>query len=115
MTETDILYLSISFAGLLSLTAVLRLIGRAASDCPQIGGAARVSALVVMTGFLAIGTGIILLFGAILPELGGNTVQVLYLAVGFCALSLGLGFYAAATMLRDIVQSAPKPDMPQFS
>lgn len=68
-----------------------------------------------MTGFVAIGTGVIALFGAVLPFLGDDTRQALYGAVGFCALALGIGFYNAATMLRDFLRDAPKPDEPQFS
>lgn len=39
---TDMLYLGISFTGLLALAIVLHAIGKAASECPKMGGAAKV-------------------------------------------------------------------------
>ena len=109
---TDILFLSIAFAGLVSLAVVLVLIGRAAGDCPQIGGAARPATLVVTTGFAAIGTGVILLIAATLPVLMQGLVMGLYVALGLVGIALGIGFYNAAGALRDILDTAPKPVSP---
>jgi len=109
---TDLLYLSIAFAGLASLAAVLVLIGRAASDCPETGGAARVASLVVTTGFSAIGAGVILLIASALPVLMQGRVMGLYVALGLVALVLGVGFYNAASAMREILSAAPKSAKP---
>lgn len=106
---TEILFLSIAFAGLAALATVLIVIGRAAADCPQIGGAARVVTLVVTTGFAAIGAGVILIAASMLPLLALGRATGLYIALGLVGIALGIGFYNAAGMLRDALQAAPKP------
>ncbi len=107
---TDIVYLAAGFTGLAALCVVLVVIGRAAADCPQIGAAARVGTLVVTTGFAAIGAGIIGLIGAALPLLLEGRANGLYIALGCVAIALGIGFYNAATTLREILRSAPRAD-----
>lgn len=106
---TDVLFLSIAFAGLAALGAVLVLIGRAAAECPQTRGAARLGTMVVTTGFSAIGSGVLLIIAAILPILIRGSIDGLYVALGIAAIALGIGFYSAATMLRDILKSAQAP------
>jgi hypothetical protein len=107
---TDIIYLATGFTGLIALCVVLVIIGRAASKCPQIGAAARVGTLVVTTGFAAIGAGVIALIGAALPLLIEGRANGLYIAIGCVAIALGVGFYNAATTLREILRSAPRPE-----
>lgn len=106
---TDIIYLTLGFLGLSALCVILISIGRAAADCPQIGGAARVGTLVVTTGFCAIGVGVIALIGAFLPMLMRGDANGLYLAIGLVSLALGIGFYNAAQILRDLISSARTP------
>ncbi|MEM0988417.1 MAG: hypothetical protein AAGK00_06010 [Pseudomonadota bacterium] len=108
MTET-LIYFAIGLAGLLALCTVLVIIGRAAADCPQIGAAAKVGTLVVTTGFASMGVGMIALIGAALPLLLEGPGSGLYLAIGGIAIALGIGFYTAAGILRDILASAPRP------
>ncbi|MEM9138545.1 MAG: hypothetical protein AAGB15_01820 [Pseudomonadota bacterium] len=108
---TDLIYLGGGFAALLALCVVLVVIGRAAAECPQLAGAAKVGTLVITTGFAAIGTGIIALIGAALPFLMTGQVNGLYLALGMVSIALGIGFYNAATTLRDLLRAArPMPD-----
>lgn len=109
---TQVAFLTLGFTGLLALAAVLVVIGRAAAACPQIGAAARVGTLVITTGFLALGAGAIAIIGAFLPVLVAGEVNGLYLALGFLALALGLGFSTAAVRLRDILNAAPRPPVP---
>lgn len=103
---TDLVYLGTGFAGLAVLCIVLIVIGRAAASCPEIGAAARVSTLVVVTGFCAVGTGVIALIGAALPYLASARGDGLYLATGCLAIALGIGFYNAASTLRDLLAAA---------
>ena len=107
---TDVLFLSIAFGDLVLLAIVLVLVGRAAGDCPQIGGAARVATLVVTTGFAAIGTGVVLLIASTLPVLMQGEIMGLYVALGLVGIALGIGFYSAASALRDLLKTAPRPD-----
>jgi hypothetical protein len=107
---TDILFLLLAFAGLAILAGVLVVIGRAAAECPQLGGAARVATLVVTTGFAALGAGAIMLIAAVLPALSSSWMMGLYFALGIASIALGIGFYNAASMLREILKSAPRPE-----
>ena len=109
---TDMLYFSLGFAGLAALSVVLVIIGRAAAACPQIGASAKVGTLVITTGFVALGVGAIAIIGAFLPLLVEGRASGLYLALGFLALALGLGFSTAAVRLRDILNAAPQPTAP---
>ncbi|MEM7060589.1 MAG: hypothetical protein AAF557_23665 [Pseudomonadota bacterium] len=106
---TDLIFLGLGFAGLIALCVVLVVIGRAASDCPQIAAAARVGTIVVTTGFAAIGAGLIALIATALPFLVEQQYNGLYLALGLTAIALGLGFYSAATTLRDVLNAARPP------
>ena len=108
---TDTIYFSFGIAGLAALALVLVIIGRAAAACPQIGASAKVGTLVITTGFLALGVGAIALIGAFLPLLTEGRASGLYLALGFLSLALGLGFSNAAVRLRDILNSASKPQI----
>lgn len=105
---TDILYFSIALSGLTALCAVLVVIGRAAAECPQTAGAARLGTWVITAGFAAIGVGIVALVGAILPVLESGRASGLYLATGIVAIVLGIGFYNAAQVLRDLMKEAQK-------
>lgn len=107
---TDQIFLSIGFAGLAALCGVLIVIGRAATECPQIGAAARVGTIVITTGFASIGAGVIALIAALLPVIVTEEYNGLYLALGLAAIALGIGFYSAATTLRDVLKAAqPSP------
>ena len=103
---TDITYLIVSFAGLAALATVLALVGRAAGTCPDSRDAVRVATLVVTTGFAAIGAGVVLIIAAALPVLAAGTATALYVALGISSIVLGIGFYTAATTLRDILKAA---------
>lgn len=102
----DALYLSLAFTGLAALAAVLVLIGRMAQECPETAGAARLGTWVVVTGFAAIGAGVIALIGAALPYVLQGGKSGLYLTLGLVAVALGIGFYNAATTLRDILKTS---------
>lgn len=103
---THVIYFSLAFAGLLAVAAVLVAIGRAAAKCPQTAPAARLATWVVTTGFVSIGTGVVALIGAALPVLRAGEASGLYMALGFAFIALGIGFFLAATNLRDILAAA---------
>lgn len=103
---TDIIYLTVSISGLAALAVVLALVGRAAGTCPDNRDAARVATLVVTTGFAAIGAGVVLIIAAALPVLATGSATALYVALGISAIALGIGFYSAATTLRDILRDS---------
>lgn len=103
---TDLLYLSLAGTGLVALCAVLVVIGRAAAECPQTAGAARLATWVVTAGFAALGVGAIGLVGAILPALARQPDSALYAAVGLVSVLLGIGFAYAAGQLRALLREA---------
>lgn len=103
---TELTFLGLGFAGLIALCAVLLAIGRAAAECPQLQGVARVGTIVITTGFAAIGAGVLALIAAMLPLMMTEQYNGLYLALGIAAIALGIGFYSAATTLRDVLKAA---------
>lgn len=105
---TELLFYPVGLAGLLALCLMLIVIGRAARECPETAAAARLGALIITTGFATIGTGVIALIGAALPIFGSGKAEALPLALGFVSIALGVGFWNAASMLRDILREARK-------
>ncbi|MEO0913630.1 MAG: hypothetical protein AAFY59_11680, partial [Pseudomonadota bacterium] len=63
-------------------------------------------ALTIMTGFAALGFGVIALIAAIFPLLAEGNLSPLYTALGLAAIALGIGFTFAAGQLRDVVRDA---------
>ncbi|MEM8597085.1 MAG: hypothetical protein AAGF76_11530 [Pseudomonadota bacterium] len=106
---TDLIFFAVAIAGLAIVAGILILIGRVAADCPQTVGAARLGTLVVTTGFVAFGAGVVMLIGAALPILSAGAASGLYMAIGLSFIALGIGFQVAASMLREILQAAPRP------
>ena len=108
MTGLVIIYFTIAFCALAGLSAMIFQIGRALADCPATGRAARAGALTIVSAFIAIGTGGILLVagGAITILPVTSSLPGLMLALGVAILCLGLGFTNAVAALRDIVARA---------
>ncbi|MEL6478602.1 MAG: hypothetical protein AAFR17_14830 [Pseudomonadota bacterium] len=103
---TDLIYFSGAILGLAALAAVLVVIGKAAAECPQTAGAARLGTWVVTTGFVTLGFGVVAIIGAFLPMLLEGQANGLYIAAGAASIALGIGFWQAATTLRDILQQS---------
>ncbi|MEM7176565.1 MAG: hypothetical protein AAGD47_07815 [Pseudomonadota bacterium] len=102
-----IFYLT-AFLGLGALCYVLLFVGRAASQCPQSTAAARLASVVVTTGFAAIGAGAIAIVGAALPAVSIANTEPLSMTIGITAIGLGIGFWNAASLLRDLVKEADR-------
>ncbi len=105
-------------AGLITvalLSFMILKIGALMSECPQGEAdntpAARTAAITIATGFAAIGSGGVLLIGAVLPLLADMPELGVAIGLGFAALCLGLGFTQAATTLRTVL-SPPAPETP---
>lgn len=107
------------FAGMITvalLSFMILKIGAMMSDCPQNGPAARTAAITIATGFAAIGSGGVLLIGAVLPLLPKMPEMGVALGLGFAALCLGLGFTQAIATLRAVMSppartaQTPNPD-----
>ena len=95
---------------LATLCLILMKIGTLMATCPVNGPAIRISALTVVTGFGAIGTGGVALIGAILPIIAHSGANALLVTLGLALLCLGLGFTQAMTTLQSVVKTLPKPD-----
>ncbi len=106
MTLFEILYFSLVFTGLGLLCLIVWKVGEAMADCPATGRAARAGALTIMTGFAALGFGVISLIAAIFPLLQEGNLSLLYTALGPAAIALGIGFTFAAGQLRAVVRDA---------
>ncbi|MEM6973484.1 MAG: hypothetical protein AAF577_11825 [Pseudomonadota bacterium] len=102
----DAVYFAVAIVALIALAGVIVVIGRVASDCPQTGAAARLGTWIVTTGFVTLGAGAIALIAAALPSLSIDRMTGLYAASGLMLIALGIGFYIAAAMLRDILATA---------
>ena len=102
-------------AGVLTaLSIMIFRIGDALTECPVTGRAARAGSLTIVTGFVAIGGGAVLIIAAgvfsALPQLGSEAVMA---ALGLSVLCLGLGFTQAIATLRDVVAQAAKQIQPE--
>ena len=109
MTFALLAYFTIAFGVLAALARMILVIGKGMGQCPQTAPVARAGAISIATGFLAIGTGGVLLIGALVPSLsGGQAVLMGTLAcAGLVSLTLGLGFSHALRVLRALVQGRP--------
>ena len=107
MTLLVIIYFTVAFCALAGLSAMIFQIGKALADCPATGRAARTGALTIISAFIAIGTGgILLVAGGAITVLPFASLPGLMLALGIAILCLGLGFTNAVAALRDVVARA---------
>ena len=100
----QVVYLTFAFLGLAALAKVIWTIGEALGDCPVTGPVAKAGALSIVTGFVAIGLGIIALGGAWIVGTDGLGTVTVYSTLGVIGILLGLGFTQAALTLRQLVQ-----------
>ena len=111
-------YVLLAFGALIALCLMILRIGTLLGDCPQTGAAARAGAITIATGFAAIGAGGVILIGSILPLLPQEPLVAFFIALGFAALCLGLGFTHAVGTLRAVIadplRGTSRPDdLPQ--
>ncbi|MEM9787897.1 MAG: hypothetical protein AAF801_15450 [Pseudomonadota bacterium] len=94
---------------LAALSFMIFKIGDALASCPVTGRAARAGALTIVTGFVAIGGGAVLMIAAaVFMNLGSFQFEGMLGALGLSILCLGLGFTQAVATLRDVVAQAAK-------
>jgi len=97
---------AIALAG---LSYMIFQIGHALSDCPTTGRAARAGSLTIVTGFIAIGTGAVMIMAAgVFTTFASIGIEAAFAAIGLSLLGLGLGFTHAIATLRDVVAQAAK-------
>ena len=97
---------AIALAG---LSYMIFKIGDALTECPVTGRAARAGALTIVTGFIAIGTGAVMIMAAgVFMGFAAINVETVLAAIGVSLLGLGLGFTHAIATLRDVVAQAAK-------
>ncbi|MCZ4254559.1 hypothetical protein O4H53_03335 [Sulfitobacter sp. G21635-S1] len=107
-----LIYLLLAFGALAALCIMILRIGAMIGTCPQTGAAARAAAVTIATGFAAIGTGGVILIGALLPLAVSGPVISFLLALGLASLCLGLGFTHAVGTLRAVL-ATPARDNPR--
>ena len=106
MTLYEGLYFGIALSGLGVFCWIIHIMGQALTSCPDTGRAARAGSLVIMTGFAAIGFGVVALIAAFLPRLTLDGAANLYVTPGLAAVALGIGRTMAADQLRQVVSAA---------
>ncbi len=100
-------YFLVTAISLAGLSYMIFRIGEALSDCPATGRAAKAGSLTIVTGFVAIGTGAVMIIAAgVFTALAGINVETVLAAIGVSLLGLGLGFTHAIATLRDVVAQA---------
>lgn len=100
-------YFLVTAIALAGLSYMIFRIGEALSDCPATGRAAKAGSLTIVTGFVAIGTGAVMIIAAgVFTALAGINVETVLAAIGVSLLGLGLGFTHAIATLRDVVAQA---------
>ena len=104
-----LLYIALGIGAVIALGHMILRIGKLMDTCPQNGPAIRVATVTVATGFAAIGTGGVVLIGALPLVLRTAPVTGLVLALGLATLSLGLGFTQAVATLQAVVKTAAPP------
>jgi len=114
MLLTTLIYLALAFGGLTALSIMILKIGALLEDCPQSNAKARMAAITITTGFAAIGTGGVILIGALLPMLQDVALNGLFPALGLVALCLGLGFTHAVATLRAVLTERPEVARPDL-
>ena len=103
---TFFLVTALALAG---LSYMIFKIGDALTDCPATGRAARAGSLTIVTGFIAIGTGAVMIMAAgVFTAFAGIDIETVLAAIGLALLGLGLGFTHAIATLRDVVAQAAK-------
>jgi len=113
MLLTATIYLALAFGGLTALSIMILKIGTLLVDCPQSVAKARMAAVTITSGFAAIGTGGVILVGALLPMLEDVALNGLFVTLGLVALCLGLGFTHAVATLRAILTERPEVARPE--
>lgn len=100
-----VIYFVFALAFLGALATMIVKIAKGLGDCPQTGRVARAAGVTIATGYAAIGGGAVALIGSALPVMQGGAPATIF-AIGFAALTLGLGFTHAVTTLRQAVVGA---------
>ncbi len=100
MLTLGLFYILFALTAVGALTLMILRIGAMIGDCPVSAARARAVSITVATGFAAIGTGGVVMIGAVLPFMAKAPFAALMLALGFAALCLGLGFTHAMGTLR---------------
>jgi len=100
------IYIALAFGALAALATMILRIGALLGTCPDSSQTARAAAVIIATGFAAIGAGGVILIGAVLPMLPDAQLAGFLGALGFAALCLGLGFTQAVGTLRAVMFDA---------
>lgn len=109
MLILGLFYILFALATVAALTTMILRIGAMAGDCPVTQARAHTVSITIATGFAAIGSGGVIMIGAILPFLQNAPFAALLLAMGFAATCLGLGFTHAMGTLRAALMPMPAP------
>ena len=111
------IYFILAACALAALSFMIFKIGDALADCPTTGRAARAGSLTIVTGFVAIGSGgVLIIAAAVFMSLTNIAVEGVMAALGLSILCLGLGFTHAVATLRDVVaQAADRVSTPAAS
>jgi hypothetical protein len=92
---------------LAALAWMILAIARVLGDCPDNAPRARAAGITIATGYLALGSGAVLLLGAFASLDPGP--EVIFFCLGLACVVLGLGFTHAITLLRAVVDGVAKP------
>lgn len=104
-----IVFFVVAACALTALSYMIFKIGAALADCPTTGRAAKAGSLTIVTGFVAIGAGAVMIIGAgVFVALSEIPAEGVLAALGLSVLCLGLGFTHAIATLRDVVAQAAK-------
>jgi len=109
MTIIFTFFFLVTGCALAGLSYMIFRIGDALTDCPVTGRAARAGSLTIVTGFVAIGSGAVIIIAAgVFVALSEIAIEGAMAALGISVLCLGLGFTHAVATLRDVIAQAAK-------
>lgn len=107
MLTFSILYLVFALSALVALAGMILRIGQLLETCPDTSPAVRPAIVTITTGFAAIGSGGVILIGALIPLSGAVPLTGFLAALGLTSICLGLGFTQAVATLRAVLEPSP--------
>lgn len=109
MTLAIVLYFPLAIATLVTLAGMILKVGKSMTTCPDASPAVAPAALTIVTGFVSMGLGGIVLIGAMMVALELDAAFTLFAGLGLACLTLGVGFSHAIATLRAVTSPPVEP------
>jgi len=110
MTLAIILYFPLAIGTLVALATMILKVGKSMDACPDSPATVRPAALTIVTGFVSMGLGGVVVIGAAMVALDLGAAFTLLAGLGLACLTLGVGFSHSVATLRAVTTPVvPQP------